>query len=360
MEIMIAVSAPNKPEREVKLSSDVVVGRGKTANLRIISNEVSREHCRLIVADDKIAIRDLGSSNGTQLDGTTIEAKTDVLLASGSRLEIGPLKLVVRFDEAALPQEFRDALHKQNATLDALEELIQETEHLDGPIFDGLEEADDTEITEPLALTIDPDELTDTVAILPPASIAPDTDLMGVEAATDDVQFDNSTTEPTVVDQASEAAAEEPAPKMKGLFGLFRKDKTKAAAAQQNADQADVSPAAPVEDSADELVPLEPGDEDLAEVGADELEPLDPDDDPNNDSETDEPTVAAAATGMPVETPVADEPDVAEPQVDGPADDLFPADSDEEWADEYLEESDDGDDEDVDPGFANFLNDIDD
>jgi hypothetical protein len=63
---------------------------------------------------------------------------------------------------------------------------------------------------------------------------------------------------------------------------------------------------------------------------------------------------------MPVETPVADDPDVAEPQVDGPADDLFPADSDEEWADEYLEESDDGDDEDVDPGFANFLNDIDD
>jgi pSer/pThr/pTyr-binding forkhead associated (FHA) protein len=360
MEIMIAVSAPGKPEREVKLSHDVVVGRGKTANLRIISNEVSREHCRLIVADDRIAIHDLGSSNGTQLNGTTIEAQTDVLLASGSRLEIGPLKLVVRFDESLMPSEFTEALKAQNAQVDALDELIQNVEELDEPIFDDLEGVDDTEITEPNA-TIDPGELEDTVAIMGPSSNEPETGMWDADEGTE-IHPPLNELQPVQpleaepqgqVDPVAEELVEEQPKKLKGLFGLFRRDKKSAEAAQDlatpEADPNELQPAAEAtaadatnadatravpDDEAAELLPLDPDDEDLAEVVDEEIvadqevaeEEL-PEDEPNNDDD--------ATPG------------------------LFPEDAGDEW-DEYLAEGDaeEDSDGDVDPGFADFLNDI--
>lgn len=328
MQITIAVSAPNKPEREVKISNDVVVGRGTTANLRIISNEVSREHCRLIVSDERVAVRDLGSSNGTQLDGRTIETGTDVLLGSGSRLDIGPLKLIVRFDASKLPQSFAEALQAQKAAADSVVEsatvstaLVPElaVEELAEPIYEGLEETDLTEIEDSNA-TIDLEELPDTVAITAEELEAEPND----EAEFDSLPETEAANEPLPV-------VDEPRAKRQGLFGLFRRDKKAATMHDSDADSATAPPAketAPTQQS----VAARASNEQVAAVNP-------------------------AARPAPLEPAVAESTLAAiAPATDAG---LFPPDQDADWETEYAEDADFEDeqpDDDVDPGFANFLN----
>lgn len=80
--------------RKVKLtSSEVIVGRGEDAQVRISSAEVSREHCVLVACDDGVLVRDLGSSNGTFVDGRPITGEK--LLAPGGTLTIGPLTFLL-------------------------------------------------------------------------------------------------------------------------------------------------------------------------------------------------------------------------------------------------------------------------
>ena len=83
--------------KKIVLKSDTVIGRGADCNLRIASKEVSRRHCSILISDTSVFVRDLDSSNGTFVDGTQIEANTDVPLSPGCRLSIGDVGFVVQF-----------------------------------------------------------------------------------------------------------------------------------------------------------------------------------------------------------------------------------------------------------------------
>ncbi len=58
---------------------------------------VSRQHAVVIVKDNRIKIRDLGSVNGTRLNGYALSPHQDYRLRHGDELEIGQVKLQVRF-----------------------------------------------------------------------------------------------------------------------------------------------------------------------------------------------------------------------------------------------------------------------
>ena len=98
MDIQLLVRVDDKPEKKVTVSKDVIIGRSKTCQFRVLSNDVSREHCKLIVSDEVVAIRDLGSSNGTSVNGKTIPTGIDVLLHPSTTVEVGPLRFVVNFE----------------------------------------------------------------------------------------------------------------------------------------------------------------------------------------------------------------------------------------------------------------------
>lgn len=98
MDIQLLVRVDNKPEKKVTVSKDVIIGRSKTCQFRVLSNDVSREHCKLLVSEEVVAIRDLGSSNGTLVNGKAIPTGIDVLLHPGSNVEVGPLKFIVQFE----------------------------------------------------------------------------------------------------------------------------------------------------------------------------------------------------------------------------------------------------------------------
>jgi pSer/pThr/pTyr-binding forkhead associated (FHA) protein len=51
----------------------VVVGRHRWCDVRIASPRVSRRHCRLAPDRDGVLVRDLGSTNGTLINGRRVE-----------------------------------------------------------------------------------------------------------------------------------------------------------------------------------------------------------------------------------------------------------------------------------------------
>jgi len=88
-------SAPNAPfwlvsdHRSVGLvPGRYVLGRGADADIQILTDpNVSRRHVRLIVTQDVVEVEDLGSSNGTWLDGKLVQHP--LRMAVGAKLRIG-------------------------------------------------------------------------------------------------------------------------------------------------------------------------------------------------------------------------------------------------------------------------------
>lgn len=69
-------------------SDDILFGRGDDSTVRIDSPAVSRHHVRITVLDDQIIVRDLGSSNGSQMGQKKLKAHEDEIAAIGA-VEVG-------------------------------------------------------------------------------------------------------------------------------------------------------------------------------------------------------------------------------------------------------------------------------
>jgi DNA-binding NtrC family response regulator len=69
----------------------VSVGTAGTNDLRLTDDTVSRHHCEIVARGDCYAVRDLGSTNGTLVEGVSI---FEAPLAAGARLILGDSELV--------------------------------------------------------------------------------------------------------------------------------------------------------------------------------------------------------------------------------------------------------------------------
>jgi predicted component of type VI protein secretion system len=76
-----------------------VIGRGVDADLRIPTAEVSRSHCEVKLNGNKVALRDLGSSNGTFVNEQKVAQAT---LKAGDRIRVGSTVFVVLVDGKGL------------------------------------------------------------------------------------------------------------------------------------------------------------------------------------------------------------------------------------------------------------------
>lgn len=74
--------------------ADTLIGRSPECQLVLNSNMVSRRHGRVFKQDGQYFIEDLGSGNGTLLNGRKIDEATQ--LTHGDRIKLGPI--LVRFD----------------------------------------------------------------------------------------------------------------------------------------------------------------------------------------------------------------------------------------------------------------------
>lgn len=78
--------------------STLVIGRGDEAHWILTDEDLSRAHAEIRRGWDGIRIVDLGSKNGTKVDGEPVEAE-GLMLSDGATIELG--KVVMRFRDPA-------------------------------------------------------------------------------------------------------------------------------------------------------------------------------------------------------------------------------------------------------------------
>jgi two-component system, NtrC family, response regulator AtoC len=81
-------------------TGSVVIGRDKDVELRVQHASVSRRHATIRVDDGIVRVADLGSHNGTRVNGELVEGTRS--LASGDVVTVGDVVLVVHFSAPAL------------------------------------------------------------------------------------------------------------------------------------------------------------------------------------------------------------------------------------------------------------------
>ncbi len=95
MKVTLIVVEGAKPTR-VPLQLPTTIGRSDRAKLKLRASLVSRTHCELYQDGDDLRIRDLGSSNGTKVNGEKILAPTAI--STDDLIQIGPVVLRVLCD----------------------------------------------------------------------------------------------------------------------------------------------------------------------------------------------------------------------------------------------------------------------
>ncbi|QEH38154.1 Glycogen accumulation regulator GarA [Aquisphaera giovannonii] len=97
------VPAQPGPQPAISLQRPVLlIGRHPECDVRIPLPKISRRHCCVVLAYDRILIRDLGSRNGVRVNGQVVE---EARLHPGDEIAIGPLiyRLTSESTQAARP-----------------------------------------------------------------------------------------------------------------------------------------------------------------------------------------------------------------------------------------------------------------
>ena len=90
-----------------------IIGRHTDCQIRIPDVSVSRQHCEIAVADGRVVVRDLGSSNGTYVNRRRISSTE---LAPADLINVGKFIFVVRLDGKPEAIDSDDALEDGMAT----------------------------------------------------------------------------------------------------------------------------------------------------------------------------------------------------------------------------------------------------
>lgn len=92
---LVHVRSDGKQQPVPLRAGKILIGRQEDCQLRIPSAQVSRHHCEVVTGGSGVRIRDLGSSNGTYVNGQKVE---EAELEAGDVLALGSMLFVVRID----------------------------------------------------------------------------------------------------------------------------------------------------------------------------------------------------------------------------------------------------------------------
>jgi len=93
-----------KPEGKVipLAGTKFKIGRGETCHLRPNSEQVSREHAEFTLESNTVIVRDLGSRNGTLVNGKALTTEP-CKLKDRDLVQVGPLTFAVSIQDAPAP-----------------------------------------------------------------------------------------------------------------------------------------------------------------------------------------------------------------------------------------------------------------
>ena len=97
MQCILKILGGKSDGKKIKIATDdFVIGRGKTAQLRPSSDLISREHCAIRTRDGKIIIEDMGSRNGTFVNGKQLTSPH--IAKPGDNLRVGRIQFEIVID----------------------------------------------------------------------------------------------------------------------------------------------------------------------------------------------------------------------------------------------------------------------
>jgi DNA-binding NtrC family response regulator len=97
--VLRVLNASASPERYRLRAGSCRIGAGRGCDLVIADSAVSRDHVRLTLVPEGVAVEDLGSKNGTFYLGQRVER---VILGLGSRVSLGRVELAIEPDRAVV------------------------------------------------------------------------------------------------------------------------------------------------------------------------------------------------------------------------------------------------------------------
>ena len=116
---LLVLSGPLKDSTIPLSESEITIGRDASNGIAVTDPSVSRKHCRVSLQDGKFHVRDLGSRNGTLVNGGGVEEQ---YLQHGDEIATGDSSFLFLIDEeevgaAASSVEFEDSRFTAETTI---------------------------------------------------------------------------------------------------------------------------------------------------------------------------------------------------------------------------------------------------
>lgn len=93
-DVEVEIREPGRSPRRIPVTgAPIHIGRGPECELVLRDSKVSRRHARLAGRDGALVLTDLGSTNGTMVNGRRV---TEMALGAGDRIDLGETSLVIQ------------------------------------------------------------------------------------------------------------------------------------------------------------------------------------------------------------------------------------------------------------------------
>jgi pSer/pThr/pTyr-binding forkhead associated (FHA) protein len=93
-----------------------IIGRDPSCQLRPASQAVSKQHCGVVIRENKVFVVDFGSTNGTVINGEQLAPNSEREVTNGDRMQAGPLDFTIQFatvrpsDQTPLPAQLKPVM----------------------------------------------------------------------------------------------------------------------------------------------------------------------------------------------------------------------------------------------------------
>ncbi len=124
---LIILSGSNVGEM-YKLDKPLIMGRGQIADIRVTDEGISRQHARVYLSDASVLVEDLGSTNGTFVNGSRVGGR--VSLTDGDKIQLGSTTILKFTYHDQLEEQFQKQMY-ESALRDGLTKLFNRRYFLD-------------------------------------------------------------------------------------------------------------------------------------------------------------------------------------------------------------------------------------
>ena len=106
---LVALTGPDAGRTYRLSEGSMTVGRAKSADVRVLDDDVSRDHARLICIGGNVVVEDLGSRNGTFVNGARVSRQ---VLADGDKVSVGETTILKFSMQDEIDEDFHDRMFR--------------------------------------------------------------------------------------------------------------------------------------------------------------------------------------------------------------------------------------------------------